>query len=267
VGVGKGGLVDLEELASAIRPETRLISIMAANHEVGTLQPLEEVARLARAHGVLFHSDTVQAAPWLDLTPLAASADLLTLSSHKLGGPVGVGALYVRPGLHLEPHVRGGSQQAGRRGGTEPAALAQGFAAACARASRLRSTVVPRVRALRDTFEERVLSRVRDSYRTGATDPRLPNTSHLCFASCDGNALVARLDLNGVAASSGPACSSGVPGSSPVLNAMGIDSSLRGGALRISLGYESTEEEIDHAAEMVCTSVEALRAAQVEAGI
>jgi cysteine desulfurase len=267
LGVDKGGLVDLDGLAGAIRPETRLISIMAANHEVGTLQPVQEIARLARARGVLFHSDAVQAAPWLDLTPLAAGADLITLSSHKLGGPVGVGALYVRPGLHLEPHVRGGLQQAGRRGGTEPAALIQGFAAACARVARLRPTAVPRVQALRNTFEETVLGRVPDAHRTGAAEPRLPNTSHLCFRSCDGNALVARLDLKGVAASSGAACSSGVPGPSPVLDAMGISANLRGGALRISLGYESTGEEINRAAELVCESVEVLRRAGVEAGI
>ncbi len=258
------GIVDLEELDLAFRPDTRVVSVMAANHEVGTMQPVEEIARLARAHGVIFHCDAVQAAPWVDLGSLTASADLVSISAHKLAGPVGVGALSVRAGLPLQPHVRGGAQQAGRRGGTEPVALISGFAAACERVRRLREEAVPRVRSLRDSLENAVLEQVPDVLRNGATGGRLPNTSHLCFASCDGNALVARLDLEGVAASSGAACSTGVPEPSHVLAAMGIAPELRGGALRISLGYETSQEEIDRAIRIIPESVEALRRAGVE---
>jgi cysteine desulfurase len=264
LGVDEGGLVDLDELELAFRPTTKLVSVMAANHEVGTLQPVEEISRLAHAHGATFHCDAVQAAPWLDMARLAAFTDLLTISSHKLAGPVGVGALFVRPQLRLEPYLRGGAQQAGRRGGTEPVALARGFAAACARATQLRDAAASRVQALRDSFEEAVVRRVPDAFRIGRARPRLPNTSHLCFASCSGDALVARLDLAGVAAASGAACSSGVPEPSHVLESMGVEPRLRRGALRISLGYETTAAEVERAADLVCESVDALRRAGVE---
>ena len=264
VDVDDAGRVDLEELELALRPDTRMISVMAANHEVGALQPIEKIASLARARGVLFHCDAVQAAPWLDLGALTTSADMVSISAHKLAGPVGVGALFVRRGLPLQPHLRGGSQQAGRRGGTEPVALISGFAAACRRARRLREEAAQRVGSLRDCLETALLEQVSDAFRSGAPEGRLPNTSHLCFASCDGNALVARLDLEGVAAASGAACSTGVPETSHVLAAMGIAPRLRGGALRLSLGYETSREEIDRATRIITESVEALRRAGVE---
>jgi len=255
---------DLEELELALRPDTRMISVMAANHEVGTLQPIEKIASLARARGVLFHCDAVQAAPWLDLGSLTMSADMVSISAHKLAGPVGVGALFVRRGLPLQPHLRGGAQQAGRRGGTEPVALISGFAASCRRVRRLREEAAQGVRDLRDCLENALMEQVPDVFRSGAPEGRLPNTSHLCFASCDGNALVARLDLEGVAAASGAACSTGVPEPSHVLAAMGIAPELRGGALRLSLGYETNQEEIDRAIRVIPESVEALRRAGVE---
>ncbi len=258
------GKIDLEELELALRPDTRMISVMAANHEVGTLQPIEKIASLARARGVLFHCDAVQAAPWLDLGSLTTSADMVSISAHKLAGPVGVGALFVRRGLPLQPHLRGGAQQAGRRGGTEPVALLSGFAASCRRVRRLREEAAQRVRDLRDCLENALMEQVPDVFRSGAPEGRLPNTSHLCFASCDGNALVARLDLEGVAAASGAACSTGVPEPSHVLAAMGIAPELRGGALRLSLGYETNQEEIDRAIRIIPESVEALRRAGVE---
>ena len=264
LGVDESGIVDLEELELAIRPDTRLVSVMAANHEVGTLQPVEQIARLAQAQDVIFHCDAVQAAPWADLGSLTASADLVSISAHKLAGPVGVGALFVRAGLSLQPHLRGGAQQAGRRGGTEPVALISGFAAACERVMRLRDEAIPRARLLRDSLENALLEQIPDAFRSGAPGDRLPNTSHLCFASCDGNALVARLDLEGVAAASGAACSTGVPEPSHVLAAMGINPALRGGALRISLGYETSRDEVNRAIRIIPESIEALRRAGVE---
>jgi cysteine desulfurase len=264
LGVDAAGLVDLEELDLAFRPDTRMVSVMAANHEVGTEQPVDVISGLARAHGVIFHCDAVQAAPWQDLGALTAIADLVSISAHKLAGPVGVGALFVREGLPLRPQLRGGAQQAGRRGGTEPVALISGFAAACKRVERLIEDSAPRVKSLRDSLENALLERVPDVFRNGSPDCRLPNTSHLSFASCDGNALVARLDLEGVAAASGAACSTGVPEPSHVLTAMGIAPALRAGALRISLGYETSQEEVDRAITIICESVEALRRAGVE---
>jgi cysteine desulfurase len=264
LGVDEGGSVDLDELERAFRPTTRLVSVMAANHEVGTLQPVEEISRLARTRGAILHCDAVQAAPWLDMARLTSLTDLLTISSHKLAGPVGAGALFVRAGVQLEPHLRGGAQQAGLRAGTEPVALAQGLAAACHRVMRLRAAATPRVQALRDSFEEAIARDVPEAFRIGSAHTRLPNTSHLCFADCPGDALVARLDLEGVAASSGAACSSGVPQPSHVLERMGVDPRLRHGALRVSLGYGSTSAEVERAADLVCESVRALRRAGVE---
>lgn len=263
LGVDESGRIDLEELEQAIRPDTRLVSVMAANHEIGTLQPVEQIAGLTRAQDVIFHCDAVQAAPWMDLGSLTASADLVSISAHKLAGPVGVGALFVRAGLSLQPHLRGGAQQAGRRGGTEPVALISGFAAACQRVMRLRDEAVPRARLLRDSLEKTLLEKTSDVFLSGAPGDRLPNTSHLCFASCDGNALVARLDLEGLAAASGAACSTGVPQPSHVLVAMGMNPALRGGALRISLGYETSEEDVERAIHIIPESVEALRRAGV----
>jgi cysteine desulfurase len=262
--VDEAGVVDLEELELAFRSDTRLVSVMAANHEVGTTQPVEEIAKLARAHDVIFHCDAVQAAPWTDLSSIAACADMVSISSHKLAGPVGIGALFVRSGYPLQPHLRGGAQQAGRRGGTEPVALISGFAAACGRVMRLRDETTPRIRSLRDSLEKALMEQIPDVVLNGAPGARLPNTCHLCFASCDGNALVARLDLEGVAAASGAACSTGVPEPSHVLSAMGIPPELRGGALRVSLGYESTEADVARAIQVIPESVEALRRAGVE---
>jgi cysteine desulfurase len=253
--------VDAGAIRDALRPETALISIMAANNEVGTLQPVVEIATMAREAAVLFHSDAVQAAPWLDLGPLTAAADLVSISSHKLGGPLGVGALYVRPGLDIVPLLRGGGQQGGRRGGTEATAAIVGFGAACARASKRRDSAGPRVAALRDRLEREILASVPESRRNGAAENRLPNTCHLSFAGCDGNALVARLDVEGLAASAGAACASGVAHASPVMEALGLPTEYAAGSLRLSLGYDTVEADIERAHEILPAAVAALRKA------
>lgn len=265
VAVGADGRVDPEAVREALRPDTRLVSIMAANNEVGTLQPIVEIAAVVHEAGALFHTDAVQAAPWVDLRPLAAASDLLSISSHKLAGPLGMGALYVRPGIELVPLMRGGGQQGGRRGGTEATASMLGFGAACARALRERDQAAARVAELRDRLEASIVDGVDGVRCNGARAARLPNTCHVCFARCDGNALVARLDLEGIAASAGSACASGVARSSPVLEAIGVPREYLPGALRLSLGYESGEADVDRALEVIPGAVRGLRDAGLEA--
>lgn len=265
VAVGADGRVDPEAVRDALRPDTRLVSIMAANNEVGTLQPIVEIAAIVRESGALFHTDAVQAAPWVDLRPLVAASDLLSVSSHKLAGPLGMGALYVRPGIELVPLIRGGGQQGGRRGGTEATASMLGFGAACTRALRERDQAAARVAELRDRLEASIVDGVEGVRRNGARAARLPNTCHVCFARCDGNALVARLDLEGIAASAGSACASGLAHSSPVLEALGVTREYLPGALRLSLGYESGGADVDRALEVIPEAVRDVRDAGLEA--
>jgi len=257
-------LVDPTAVAAAIRPDTRLVSIMAANNEVGSLQPVERIAAIAHEAGALFHTDAVQAAPWIDIRPLVAASDLVSISSHKLAGPLGMGALYVRPGIDLVPLVRGGGQQGGRRGGTEATATMVGFGAACERASRRRQDAAARVETLRDRLEASLLELIDGIRRNGARRSRLPNTCHVCFTGCDGNALVARLDLDGIAASAGAACASGVTHASPVMDALAVPAEYRDGALRLSLGYDTTDADIDRAVAVIPRAVAALRQAGVD---
>jgi cysteine desulfurase len=265
VAVDGEGRVDPAAVAAALRSDTRLVSLMSANNEIGTLQPVREIAALARDAGALFHTDAVQAAPWLDLEPIVAAADLVSISSHKLGGPLGMGALYVRPGVELVPLLRGGGQQGGRRGGTEATAAMAGFGAACARASSRRPEAAERVAGLRDRLEAGLLGAIEGARCNGCPAARLPNTTHLAFRDCDGHALVARLDLDGVAASAGSACASGVAHASPVADAIGLPREYAGGTLRLSLGYDTTEAEIDHALQAVPAAVQAVRAAGLRA--
>ncbi len=265
VGVNAEGRVDPEAVREALRPNTRLVSVMAANNEVGALQPIVEIAALVQEAGALFHTDAVQAAPWVDLKPLVAASDLLSLSSHKLAGPLGMGALYVRPGIDLVPLMRGGGQQGGRRGGTEATASMLGFGAACARALRERDQAAARVAKLRDRLETSIVDSVDGVRCNGARAARLPNTCHVCFKRCDGNALVARLDLEGIATSAGSACASGVAHASPVLEAIGVPREYLPGALRLSLGYESGAADVDRALEVIPGAVRGMRDAGLEA--
>ena len=268
--VDQYGLVSESDLLNAVTSETILVSIMMANNEIGTIQPISELSEsiqsVSRRDGrtILFHTDAVQAAPWTDLQPLTISSELLSLSSHKIAGPMGIGALYVRPGLDLPPFVRGGGQQGGRRGGTEATALIVGFGAACARTQAIRDESVVRVAGLRDRLEATLLDSIEGARRNGS-ESRLPNTCHMSFAHCDGNVLVARLDLDGVSASAGAACASGVAETSPVIDALRLPAKYSAGSLRLSLGYETTESDVDRAIHAIPNAVHAVRESGLEA--
>jgi cysteine desulfurase len=261
VAVDGAGLVGAVDVARALRDDTRLVSIMAANNELGSIQPILEIAERVRAGDAVFHTDAVQAAPWLDLHPLVDAVDLLSISSHKLGGPMGAGALYVRPGIKLSPILRGGGQEGGRRGGTENTAAIVGLGAAAVRALARRDNEAARVARLRDRLEASLLTAIDNARPNGSPDSRLPNTCHLAFAGCDGHALVARLDLDGVSASAGSACASGVGHVSGVTEAIGLPLAFATGTLRLSLGYDTTEADIDAALSVIPTAVESVRGA------
>jgi cysteine desulfurase len=244
--VDRTGRVDPEALRRAITPRTVLVSVMHANNEVGTIEPVEECARIARERGVLFHTDAAQSAGKIPTRVDELGVDLLSLAGHKLGAPKGIGALYVRRGVRLEPLIHGAGHEGGRRAGTESALLAVGLGEACRVAKDL--AVLERVRALRDRLWQRLRERLGSGVvLNGHSEQRLPNTLNVSFAGRVGAELLARLD--GVAASTGSACHAGRVELSPVLAAMGVAPEVGMGAIRFSLGRSTTEGEIDAVAE------------------
>lgn len=258
--VDANGRADPAALRELLRPDTRLVSIMAANNEIGTLQPVAEICEVAHAHGVPVHCDAVQAAAWCDLPQLLGAADLVSLSAHKIGGPPGIGALVLRGSVDLTPQLVGGGQQKGRRPGTEPTALIVGFGAAARRVRNRRPEESGRVAELAARTAAALLEGCPTTRLTVSAE-RLPNTVHVCFRGCPGDALVARLDLDGVAVSAGSACHSGVTHASPVLGAIGLDPEDALGALRISLGYDTVEQEAVEATARIVGAVDAVRRA------
>jgi cysteine desulfurase len=257
VPVDADGVVRLEALAEAVDRRTAVVSVMWANNEVGTLQPVAECARIAREAGAVFHTDAVQALPWLDVD--AGLADLVSLSAHKLGGPKGVGALVVRRGVRLQPLLHGGGQERDLRSGTLNVAGIVGFAAAVADRLARREETAARVAALRDRLRDLIVARLDGVRVMGHPTARLPNNLHLLVEGVDGEALILLLDAAGVAASQGSACTSGAAEPSHVLAAMGVPGRLARGALRLTLGPETTEEEVGRAAEAVVAAVTRLR--------
>ena len=242
--VNRLGRVDPEAVRSAIRKDTTLISVMAANNEIGTLQPMEKIGRIAREAGVLFHTDAVQAVGAVPVDPEAWHADLLSLSAHKFHGPKGAGALYVRLGTRIGPLLFGGAQERGLRGGTENVAGIVGLGEAVEIAAAKLPERSEKVRALRDLLIRGVLERIPGAILNGDPRNRLPGNAHFSFPGLDGEALLLRLDLMGIACSGGSACTSGSPEPSHVLTAIGQGPDLARSGLRITLGDRNTEEEI-----------------------
>ena len=238
------GRVDPDSVARALRPDTVLISVMTANNEIGTLQPIREIGEIARSRGVPFHTDAVQAAGHIPVNVEELQVDLLSLSAHKFHGPKGVGVLYVRRGTMLDSLIHGGAQERGLRAGTPNVPGAVGLAKALELASASLPESADRVRALRDQLIREIRARIPDAVLNGDPERRLPGNVHFSFPGVDGEALLLRLDLAGIACSGGSACTSGAQEPSHVLAAIGQAPELAKGGLRMTLGEENTPEEI-----------------------
>ncbi len=257
--VGPDGIVRPTAFANALRSDTALASIMYVNNEIGTVQPIADLASIARQHGVLFHCDAIQAPSWLPINSSELGADLLSLSAHKFGGPKGVGVLYAREGVVMQPLVYGGGQESGRRAGTENVVGAAGLAAALQLAAAERAEKSPRIAALRDRLEESIRSAVPGVRINGAAAPRSANIANLSFAGVESTAVLIGLDLAGIAVSAGSACTSGVPEPSHVLAALGLDEDWSRGAVRFSLGSSTTAVEVERTVSIVAGLVARLR--------
>lgn len=259
VPVGRDGIVSPDEIRGVLRPETVLISVMHANNELGTIQPLEEIGKIAGEADVYFHSDAVQAAGKVPLDVNRIGVDLLSISAHKIYGPKGVGTLYVRSGTHLEPQFYGGHHERDRRPGTENVPGIVGLGKAVEFAQMNLAADATRIRALRDRLEEALLASIPSVRVNGDRARRTFNTTNLTFAGAAGEALLIALDLQGVACSAGAACSSGAVEPSHVLLAAGLTPDEARSSLRFSLGRPSTEEEINHAIAVIPAVVQKLR--------
>jgi cysteine desulfurase len=258
--VDREGLVDPETVRRSIHPETHLVTIMHSNNELGTVQPLEEIGRIAKEHKIYFHTDAVQSAGKIPIDVKALNVDLLSLSGHKLYAPKGVGALYVRSGTRLQQLLYGGHHQRGFRPGTENVAgiVGLGKAAEIARDSLTRDA--KHISVLRDKLERGLLGRIPHVRVNGSLAARTSNTTNIMFAGIEGEALVIALDLKGLACSVGAACSSGAVEPSHVLTAIGLSQEEAKSSLRFSLGRHTTESEIDFALEVIPAAVAQLRA-------
>ena len=245
LGVDGQGRLDLDELAAAIRKDTALVSVMYANNETGVVFPIPEIAALCKERGVLFHTDAVQAVGKLPIDLKALPADMLTLSAHKLHGPKGVGALFVRKGTPFRPFLLGGHQERGRRAGTENTAGLVGLGKACELAAVHMDEERTTVAALRDRLQAGLLAAVPDSMVNGGEVERLPNTLSIAFKYVEGEAILLMLDRFGICASSGSACTSGSLEPSHVLRAMGVPFTFAHGSVRFSLSRFTTDAEVD----------------------
>ncbi len=252
------GRVDPVQAEAALRPDTILLSVMAANNEIGTIEPIEELGRMAHEHGVLFHVDAVQAVGHIPVDVKTWGCDLMSFSAHKFYGPRGVGGLYMRRGLRLPALIHGGGQERGLRSGTENVAGAVGMAVALKEAVRDMEGESERLAALRDRLLDG-LSRLPCTKVTGDRTHRLPGTASLVFEGVEGEALLLHLDARGIRASSGSACSSATLDPSHVLLAIGLPHEVAHGSLRLTLGRENTEEDVDYILEQVPQVVEDLR--------
>jgi len=260
VPVDGRGVVDPDDVRRAIRPATKLITIMMANNETGVLQSVQEIARVAADADIYFHSDAVQAAGKVPVNVKEIGCDLLSISAHKMHGPQGVGALYVRKGTKLRPMLYGGSHERSRRAGTEnvPGIVGLGKAAEIAKQALARGDA-REIAAMRQRIEDTILAEVEATGVNGAGAPRVPNTTNIYFDYIEGEALVIALDLKGMAVSTGAACSSGAIEPSHVLTAMGMPAERARASLRFSLGKQNTSDEVDFALSLIPQSVARLR--------
>ena len=255
----RDGLVFPDQVRDANRPETILVSIMTANNEIGTVEPIAEIGAVCREKGVFFHTDAVQAAGALELNVQSMNVDLLSLSAHKFHGPKGTGVLYIRKGTRLDPLITGGSQERNLRAGTENVPGIAGAGKAIEIAMTGREDNNRRIRELRDLLIRSVLERSPGARLNGHPQKRLPNNCNFSFTGIESEALLLRLDLAGIAASGGSACTSGSMEPSHVLQAIGIEEEMSRGSIRLTLGRETTREEIEKTAQILPEIVKDLR--------
>lgn len=253
------GIISPDAVREAIRPETILVSVMAANNEIGTIEPISEIGSVCREKGVVFHTDAVQAAGMIPLCAASLNADMISLSAHKFHGPKGIGALYIRNGLHLDPLIHGGEQERRARAGTENVPGIVGLGKAILVAEKERDTKSVWIRELRDRMITSVLDAIPDTTVNGHLKQRLPNNCHFSFRGVESEALLLRLDLAGIAASGGSACTSGSVEPSHVLKAIDLDKDMIKGSVRFTLGRETTKAEIDRAVQVLAKIVMDLR--------
>lgn len=245
IGVDEEGKIRLEELVNAIRKDTILISIMFANNEIGTIQPIEAIAEVAKKHGIIFHTDAVQACGNIPIDVQKMGIDALSLSGHKLYAPKGIGALYVKNGIEFERFMDGGHQERNKRAGTENVAGIVGLGKACELANQNLRAHIEHLKNLREYFILQVQEKIPGAKLNGAREERLPGNANFSFQNIEGETLLFKLDDKGICASSGSACTSGSTTPSHVLTAIGLPSEFAKGTLRISFGEDNTKEDID----------------------
>lgn len=259
VPVEPNGIVDPQRIKEAIRDDTILISVMLANNEIGTIQPVKEIAKIAKEKGIIVHTDAVQAVGQIPVDVKDLGVDLLSLSAHKFYGPKGVGALYIRKGTKIHPFSHGGAQERNRRAGTENVAGIVGLGKAIELATQNLSEYAAKLQKLRDKLIDGVLSKIDYVRLNGDRNQRLPNNANFSFEFIEGESLLLMLDMKGIAASSGSACTSGSLDPSHVLLAIGLEHEVAHGSLRITLGEDNTEEDIDYLLEVLPEIVSRLR--------
>ena len=259
VGVDHDGLVDPAEVEAAIRPDTILISIMYVNNEVGSVQPITEIGAIAKKHGILFHTDAVQALGNVPIDVKTMNIDMMSMSSHKIYGPKGIGAIYIRSGVNLPTYIHGGAQERKKRAGTENVPGIVGFGKAAELACQNFNTHVAHVSKLRDHFVDRVLNEIPYTYFNGSKDHRHPGNANITFEYVEGESILLYLDFAGVSCSSGSACSSRSLQPSHVLTAMGIPVELIHGSIRFTFGNPTTMEDVDYTVDKLKGIIEELR--------
>ena len=257
--VDENGVVDLEQLQKEITPQTILISVMFANNEIGTIQPIKEIGQIAREHGILFHTDAVQAFGQVPINVDEYNIDMLSSSGHKINGPKGIGFLYIRKGVKIRSFVHGGAQERKRRAGTENVPGIVGYGVAAQRAARTMAERTAREVELRDYLINRITTEIPYTRLNGDPVKRLPNNVNISFQFIEGESLLIMLDMDGICASSGSACTSGSLDPSHVLLAIGLPHEIAHGSLRLTLSEETTKEEVDFVVERIKKIVEHLR--------
>ena len=257
--VNENGIISIEDLKEAITPETILITVMHANNELGTIQPIEEIGKIAREKGIKVHTDAVQSFGKIEVDVEKLNVDLLSLSSHKINGPKGVGAIYIKKGTRVVPLIHGGGQERGIRSGTENVPGIVGFGKACELAASQLDEHYEKLSSLRDELIEKVLTTIPEAYLNGDKENRLPNLVNFRFKAIEGESLILLLDAKGYQASTGSACSSNTLEASPVLTALGLDPVDVHGSLRISLAPESDAFDVDEFVNVIAESVARLR--------